>query len=261
MKRRVRRRGGGNRRKVPNKLSIIQCENVGFRHKDVPQEILRDISFELNPSELVMIVGPSGTGKSTLLRLLNRLEDPYRGQRWFMGKPYEQWPIPQLRKGIGLATQGAIMLEGTVEDNILTGPRIWKERVDPREYGGMVHLPTDYLTRPARELSGGERHRVALARILANHPNVLLLDEPTAALDPGSRMEIGDLIRDLFQRWQDRLTVLWVSHFLDEVERYADRILYLEDGRIVLDGNWRDIGNEIKGRFFNKTDSEEGLFS
>lgn len=120
MKRRVRRRGGGNRRKVPNKLSIIQCENVGFRHKDVPQEILRDISFELNPSELVMIVGPSGTGKSTLLRLLNRLEDPYRGQRWFMGKPYEQWPIPQLRKGIapviipGSVTSPTVFIESRV---------------------------------------------------------------------------------------------------------------------------------------------------
>ncbi len=203
-----------------------------------------------------MIVGPSGTGKSTLLRLLTRLEDPDRGQRWFRGKRYEQWPIPELRKRIGLATQGAIMLEGTVEDNILAGPKIWKEEVDPQEYADMVHLPSSYLIRPARELSGGERHRVALARVLANHPDVLLLDEPTASLDPGSRVEIGNLIRDLFQQWQDRLTVVWVSHFLDEVERYADRVLYLEEGTMILDGHWGNVGNEITQRFFKKNRAE-----
>ncbi|MCL5013502.1 MAG: ATP-binding cassette domain-containing protein [Firmicutes bacterium] len=242
-------------------MSIIRCENLGFRHDRAPGDILGDISFEVCPSELVMIVGASGTGKSTLLRLLNRLQDPDRGQRWFQNKRYEEWPIPQLRKRIGLALQGAVMLEGTVLDNILAGPRIWHEMIDPAEYLGLVHLPTDYLMRPARDLSGGERHRVALARLLANHPDVLLLDEPTAALDPGSRMEIGDLIRDLFQKWQDRLTVVWVSHFLDEVERYADRVLYLEGGSMVLDGPWSEIGKEITRRLFDKGYIEGGVLS
>ena len=151
------------------------------------------------------------------------------------------------------------MLEGTVFDNIVAGPKIWNEEIDVRQYLDMVRLPLSYLHRPARDLSGGERHRVALARTLANRPDVILLDEPTAALDPRSRVEIGDLIQDLFRQWQDRLTVLWVSHFLDEVERYADYVLYLESGMVALNGRWNEIGHDITQRFFGY--SHQGVFS
>ncbi|PSR29772.1 putative ABC transport system ATP-binding protein [Sulfobacillus thermosulfidooxidans DSM 9293] len=240
-------------------MSIITCEHLVFRPFNAPSDILRDISFQLERSQLMMIVGPSGSGKSTLLRLLNRLDDPNQGQRWFMDKPYEQWPIPLLRKRVGLALQGAVMLEGSVLDNILAGPRIWKETVNPEEYLDMVSLPKSYLQRSARELSGGERHRVALARVLANRPDVILLDEPTAALDPRSRIEIGDLIQNLFRQWQDRLAVIWVSHFLDEVERYADDILYLESGTVALHGQWHEIGQDITERFFGN--SQQGVLS
>ena len=194
-------------------------------------EILRGVNATFPDSGITCLTGPSGSGKSSLLRLLNRLDDPSRGTVAFRGQDVRQWDPIDLRRRVGMVLQTPVMLPGTVRENLEAGLRLRGGRLsDPAGWLARVGLPADVLERNARDLSGGEKQRVALARTLITQPEVLLLDEVTASLDPETAREIEALIVSA------GIPAIWISHDIAQVERVGTRVFRLEAGELQEGG-------------------------
>ncbi len=199
--------------------------------------ILSDVSFSVPEGRFFTILGPSGSGKSTLLRCVDRLAEPTAGEVLLDGAPARSLPVQELRRRAGMVFQRPALFDGTVADNVLYGPRLRRERVDPglaADLLARVGLPADFTGKPVGELSGGEAQRVSLARALANRPELLLLDEPTASLDPTASRQVESLLVRLAAA--DDLTCLFVTHDLAQAQRIGHRGLLLVDGRVVEEG-------------------------
>ena len=171
------------------------------------------------------IVGASGVGKSTLLRLLNRLADPVVGSVRYRGRDLRDADVLALRRDVGLVPQLPALLEGTVADNVLYGPRLAGRAADLAASLSLAGLDPAFGPRRAAALSVGEQQRVMLARTLALKPSVLLLDEPTSALDDATKAAIETTLRDLRDRLG--LSLVLVTHDLEQAARLADRVLAL----------------------------------
>jgi putative ABC transport system ATP-binding protein len=206
-----------------------------------PVTLVNDVTVELYKRELVAVVGPSGSGKSSFLRLLNRLDEPTSGTVYFEGADYRQIPPRELRRKLGLVTQRAFLFPGTVRENLEYGPRQRGTALTADDVDQLLHqvgLP-GFAERNGANLSGGEAQRVSLARSLANEPAVLLLDEPTSALDQESKLSIESLIQQI--REQRQLTCMLVTHDVEQAYRMADRAMILEAGRIVKTGRTEEV--------------------
>jgi putative ABC transport system ATP-binding protein len=204
------------------------------------RRLLDGISFDIDAGQIFTILGPSGSGKSSLLRCLNRLAEPTGGDVALDGVDVATIPVRELRRRVGMVFQHPTLFPGTIADNVLYGPRardaLPTDQVDfARRQLDLVGLPPDWAGHPVDDLSGGEIQRVALARALANEPDVLLLDEPTAALDQSAGARVERLLLDLASR--TRLTFVWVTHDLDQARRIGDAGLVLVDGRVVEQGS------------------------
>jgi putative ABC transport system ATP-binding protein len=198
--------------------------------------IVRDVDLSVDTGETLTIVGPSGAGKSTLLRLLCRLDEPTEGTVYLDGTDYRTVDPVALRSRIGTVPQDAALRDGTVRENVTIGPRLRSESVDS---GRVETLLSDvglggYADREISDLSGGEAQRVAIARTLVVDPEVLLLDEPTASLDPDAQAGIENLLSELLAE-ADRTAVL-VTHDQAQVDRIADRVIRFVDGRVDSKG-------------------------
>ncbi len=214
-------------------------EHVGYTvaepNNGKSHEILKDINLTIPEGKILTITGPSGSGKSTLLSLLNLMRDATTGRIFLDQEDIRQLDVLELRRRVGMVFQKPYLFRGTVEDNVLLGPRL--RGVNPSSTPGLllerVGLDPSMLQREATSLSGGEQQRVTLARTLANGPEVLLLDEVTASLDSDSAHFIEGLVRELSQ--VQGMTVVWVTHDREQVERVGDNNVVLVDGRL-LDG-------------------------
>lgn len=211
---------------------------------------LHDFSLEVIPGELLVLLGPSGCGKTTLLRLIAGLDTPASGRILLNGESLAGKP-PQARP-IGMAFQyPALLPQLTVEQNIALGPKL--RRVDPAEAISRVRLLaqrlalTSLLSRAPETLSGGQQQRVSLARALANHPALLLLDEPLANLDPISRHELRDAIRRVHREL--RITTLYVTHDQSEAAAVADRIAILQNGSLQQIGTAAELYHQPRNLF------------
>lgn len=210
--------------------------------------VLREISFSVQPGELVALVGGSGSGKTTTLKCINRLIDADLGQIVVHGKDVRLQPGYALRRSIGYAFQGVGLFPHlSVGENIGITPRLlgWeRERIARRVATllELVELPLDYADRAPAQLSGGQRQRVGVARALAAEPQIVLLDEPFGALDPLTRDTLRVAYRKL--HLQMGLTSLIVTHDMVEALLMADRILVLREGRIVADDSPRTLLGE-----------------
>jgi putative ABC transport system ATP-binding protein len=203
----------------------------------VEQPILRDVTVDLPAAGVTAIAGPSGAGKSSLLRLLNRLDDPISGEIRWQGRPLASWDPIDLRRQVGMVFQRPPLFPGTVRDNLLVAcPALDAERC--AEVLDQVQLDDGKLDEQAATLSGGEAQRMCLARALLTEPVVVLADEPTAALDGTARRSIEQLARRLAE---SGVALVWVTHDTDQLRRIADHVVALIGGRVACAGHLPEL--------------------
>ena len=221
------------------KLSYTYQNKTPFEH-----QALKDISLEIKDGSYTAIIGHTGSGKSTLLQHLNGLLKPTAGSLTINGKKVDAQTknkeLNALRKEVGFVFQfpEAQLFEETVIKDIAFAPKNFgkteqKALAIARQKAALVGLPTEVLEKSPFELSGGQMRRVAIAGVLAMEPKILILDEPTAGLDPMGRLEMLEMFAKLHQ--QQNLTIILVTHQMNDVAKYADHVLVLEKGHLIAD--------------------------
>lgn len=230
-----------------NNLTHIYSEGLPFEKKAVD-----DINLKVEENEFIGLIGHTGSGKSTFIQHLNGLLKPSSGEIIIDGTRVDKSGanLTDLRKKVGLVFQYPEyqLFEETIERDIAFGPKnldISEEEVQERVKSSMESVGLDYETYKDKspfELSGGLKRRVAIAGVLAMEPKVLILDEPTAGLDPRGRDEILSEIKSIHEK--RKMTVILVSHSMEDVAKIAERIVVLDKGKVFLDGEPRDIFRE-----------------
>ena len=236
--------------KVEN-LTYIYDEGMPFEHR-----ALDDVSFEIQDRDFVGLIGHTGSGKSTLIQHLNGLMKPSSGKIYINGFDITQKDqnLTDIRKRVGIVFQYAEyqLFEETVAKDIAFGPLnlgLDEEEVDRRVRKAMADVGLDYdhfLEKSPFELSGGQKRRVAIAGVIAMDPEVLILDEPTAGLDPGGRDEIFDLIRSLHAN--NNMTVILSSHSMDDMAKLVNTLMVMNKGRLEIMGSPREVFKENADR-------------
>jgi putative ABC transport system ATP-binding protein len=223
----------------PTSDPILRTQHLGRIVKE--KVLVEDATFEVRTGEVLAIVGPSGSGKSSLLRLLNRLDEPTSGTVYLAQTDYRQIAPRDLRRKLGMVNQRPYLFPGTVEQNLRFGPL---QRGESLSQDAIEQLLAQvglkgYASRNIANLSGGEAQRVSVARTLANSPLVLLLDEPTSALDETSKLEVESCIQKIVR--DQGLTCVLVTHDTAQAARLAGRVLILAAGRVVRLGPTNEV--------------------
>lgn len=219
---------------VESDAVVLRTEHLGRRVGE--RWIVNDISLDVQRCELLGVVGASGSGKSSFLRLLNRLDEPSSGTVFLDEQDYREIQPRTLRQRVGMVTQRPFLFPGTIASNLRFGPAQRGETLPDGEIISLlerVGLP-GLAERNVANLSGGEQQRVSLARALANRPEILLLDEPTSALDERAKVEVEELIRKL--QGENFLTFVLVTHDRDQARRLCHRVALIDAGRLVRIG-------------------------
>ena len=234
----------------------IKAEGLNYIYGQGPafeQHALKDINFEIPDNQFVGLIGHTGSGKSTLIQHLNGLIRPSSGKIWFNGTDIysEGYSLKELRSKVGLVFQYPEhqLFEIDVFSDVCYGPRnlgLSQEEIKERarEALELVGLKEKYWEQSPFELSGGQKRRVAIAGVLAMKPEVLILDEPTAGLDPRGRDEILDQIKELHDK--RGMTIILVSHSMEDIARYADRLMVMNHGEKAFDGTPRQVFEHYK---------------
>ncbi|WP_372986846.1 ABC transporter ATP-binding protein [Marinobacter sp.] len=213
----------------------IEARNLGFHYGDKP--VLREVSFALTSGRFHALLGPNGAGKSTLFGLLTRLLALQQGDIVLAGQSLKKQPAEAMRQIGVVFQQNALDLDLTVRQNLQYHAALHGlSRREARLRGDRELERFELLDRAndaVRQLNGGHRRRVEIARALLHEPSLLLLDEPTVGLDVASRKALNEYVRTLCD--QDGLTVLWATHLIEEV-RESDRVLILHQGQLMADG-------------------------
>lgn len=233
--------------------AMIRFEQVTKRFQD-GTEALKDVSVVFPTHKLTVVIGPSGCGKTTLMRMVNKLETPTAGDIFIDEKSITGLDEVQLRRSIGYVIQRiGLFPHMTIEDNVSLVPRLleWpKDRTAKRveELLELVGLePEVYKERYPLELSGGQQQRVGVVRALAGNPNIILMDEPFSALDPISREQLQDDLRNLQREIQK--TIVFVTHDMDEALKIADMVVVMRDGKIEQVGSPQELISEPANEF------------
>ena len=231
----------------------IRFKNVNFTYQpDTPFEnkVLHDINFTIEDGSYTAIVGHTGSGKSTLLQHLNALKVPTTGSVWLgdyeVNASRKQKDLNRIRKEIGVVFQfpEAQLFEETIGQDIAFGPQNFGVSEDEalelaREILPVVGLDESFMDKSPFDLSGGQMRRVAIAGVLVMKPSVLVLDEPTAGLDPKGQLEMMDLFNRLHK--EEGITIVLVTHQMEDVAIYADNMIVLDAGRVVDEGSPRSV--------------------
>lgn len=215
-------------------------------------DALSDVSFKIEDGEFVGLIGHTGSGKSTLVQHMNGLIKPTSGEIYYDGKDIadKEYSLKELRSHVGLVFQYPEhqLFESTVFEDVCFGPRnlgLDKKETELRAYAALkqVGIEDEYFYQSPFDMSGGQKRRVAIAGVLAMKPDVLILDEPTAGLDPKGRDEILELVKKLHD--EENITVILVSHSMDDVADYADRIMVMDHGKLMMDGTPHEVFKNV----------------
>ena len=232
---------------IADHISYIYSPGTAYEKK-----ALDDVSLTINKGEFIGIIGHTGSGKSTLIQHFNGLEKATSGTIYFDGQDIydKDFNMKSLRSRVGLVFQYPEhqLFETTVLEDVKFGPKnlgLSNVEVDLRAFEAIkqVGLSEKCYDDSPFELSGGQKRRVAIAGVLAMKPEILILDEPTAGLDPRGRDEILDQIAKLHK---EGLTVILVSHSMEDVAKYADRIIAMNSGKVAFDGTPKEVFRHYK---------------
>ena len=223
---------------------IISIENLKKEYGN--REVLKDISFTVNKSEVVSIIGPSGGGKSTLLRCINLLEEINGGDIFYKGKSiqHKEMDLGEFRSKVGIVFQQFNLFNNlNVIENCILGPmnvlKISKNEAleTARKYLEKVGM-SDFAYAKVTRLSGGQKQRVAIARALCMNPDVILFDEPTSALDPEM---VGEVLKVMTELAKEGLTMIVVTHEMEFAREVSNKIVFMDGGHILEEGRPEDI--------------------
>lgn len=225
---------------------ILQVQQVSFGYrKEQSLPVVEDVSFEVGEGEFLAVIGHNGSGKSTLAKLMNALVVPTSGTVLVSGMDTtDEDKVLQIRQMAGMVFQNPDnqLVAAVVEEDVAFGPE--NLGVEPSEIRRRVDEALawvnmeDYAASAPHNLSGGQKQRIAIAGVIAMRPRILILDEPTAMLDPSGRQEVMDTVMRLNR--EEGITVILITHFMEEVAR-ADRVLVMDQGRVKLTGTPREV--------------------
>ncbi|WP_288962074.1 ABC transporter ATP-binding protein [uncultured Peptoniphilus sp.] len=241
---------------------MIRYQGVSMSY-DGKEKVLDDLNFEIKDGEFFVLVGPSGSGKTTTLKLINRLIEQTEGDIFFQGKNIKDYNLREMRLEMGYVLQEIALFPNlTVAENIGLIPEM--KKINKKEIAKRVDSllkqvdldPKVYKNRLPEDLSGGEKQRIGILRAIAANPKVLLMDEPFSALDPISRTQLQDLVKDLHRDF--KITTVFVTHDMREAIKLADRICLMRDGKVVQIGSPEDLVNNPANDFVASFFKEEG---
>lgn len=219
-------------------------------NKNLITTAVDDISVTIDDGQFIGLIGHTGSGKTTFLQLLSGLIKPASGTVLIDGEDIfdKKFNLHSIRGKVGIVFQYPEhqLFEETVFKDVCYGPKnmgLEKEEIERRakEALSLVGISEEVYTQSPFELSGGQKRRVAIAGVLSMNPKIMILDEPTAGLDPAGRKEILGLVEKLCR--EQKMTIILVSHSMDDVAEYADRILVINDGKLALDATPREVFN------------------
>ncbi|WP_026570663.1 MULTISPECIES: phosphate ABC transporter ATP-binding protein [Sediminibacillus] len=234
----------------------VRLENVTYAADG--QEILKQVTGSFPEGKITTLVGPSGAGKTSLFRLINGLRKTSSGDIYVEDKHIEKYHPVELRRKVGIALQSATMISGSVFDNLtlplkLQGEELRREKA--LELLDLVGLKQDILQQNIKDLSGGQRQKLSIARTLVNRPDILLLDEITASLDRVSQQDIEELIVKINEKYGT--TMIWITHNLQQAKNLGDYTWVMIAGEVVETGEsslLNDPSNEQVRRFVKGED-------
>lgn len=239
-------------------MSFIKLKNVTKKFGSF--EALKSISLGIKEGELLAFIGHNGSGKTTLLRILASLDTPTGGKYLYRGKEIDE--LYKLNKNVTLVFQKSTMFNSSVKENIAYGLKVRnlsKSKINEKvsEALELVKMQ-DHVDKNAKNLSGGEQQRVALARAFVIDPELLLLDEPTANVDPGNAKIVEEAIKEIVK--EKSTTVAIATHTLFQAKRLADRTAHLYDGKIVEKGKTKELFENPRDERTEKFVSGELIF-
>jgi len=241
---------------------IISFQNVAKNYRG-GNDAVEDINITVNKGEFVCLIGTSGSGKTTTMRMINRMIEPSRGKIIFKGKNLKTFDPVRLRRTIGYVIQNnGLMPHMTIKDNITLVPKLLKWQQDKmdrkaKELIKLADLPESYLDRYPAELSGGQQQRIGVVRALAADQDIILMDEPFGALDPITRDDLQELVKHL----QEELgkTIIFVTHDMDEALKLATHIVIMDSGHVIQDDTPDNILQHPGNDFVKELLGEERL--
>ncbi|BAU67041.1 ABC transporter related [Stanieria sp. NIES-3757] len=232
---------------------MLRLDGVSLQATVGSAQLLDNISVQINKDDRIAIIGPSGAGKTSLFRLINRLSTPSGGSIYFEQQSIGEIPVLQLRQRIVLVPQEAKLLGMTVQDAIaypLVLQKLSTSEINSRvaTWRSALKIPDQWLERYELQLSVGQKQLVAIARALVMQPSLLLLDEPTSALDFGTANHLLEILEQLSSA--GHTTIMMISHQLELIKSFANRILYLESGQLTEDvaansANWQRLQEKL----------------
>ncbi|ALB28882.1 MULTISPECIES: betaine/proline/choline family ABC transporter ATP-binding protein [Companilactobacillus] len=241
---------------------IISFQDVAKNYRG-GNDAVENINITINEGEFVCLIGTSGSGKTTTMRMINRMIEPSRGKIIFKGKNLKSYDPVKLRRTIGYVIQNnGLMPHMTIKDNITLVPKLLKwpqAKMDrkAKELIKLAELPESYLERYPAELSGGQQQRIGVVRALAADQDIILMDEPFGALDPITRDDLQELVKHL----QEELgkTIIFVTHDMDEALKLATHIVIMDSGNIIQDDTPDNILQHPASDFVKDLLGEERL--
>ncbi len=223
---------------------VIEMRNVSAAYGD--NEVLRQISLAVDMGEFLVVIGPSGCGKTTLLKLINGLVVPTKGEVFVAGERLSDCDLTALRRKIGYAVQGAKLFPHlTVEDNICYVPCLERKMTKEEKQAltekmlAMTELSPELASRFPSQLSGGQKQRVGIARAMAAQPDILLMDEPFGAVDEITRRTLQEELSVLQKK--TGITIVFITHDIEEAFNLGSRILIMKDGVIWQEGKKEEL--------------------